>query len=285
VIFPQILSHSVNIEQIIDEMELQEESDDPPKIIKKKSTDLLFRLCISNIIDISILAVLTINYKYKQKKINKYMVKCTQCAIESENDIMKNKFKCLISEDGNFSIKINLVKNNKNAPIKTVSCKNKYFFEYMINFPNVRHASNYIYKKALLPKEKEIINYIMELSNLIELKYKKKLIRFLLMIITILLCIPIIKYFSYEKRLDILNYFGIFSLCLYVQINIILDNKEEQIKSVLLLNNKYINDGYYIYINNHIISLFYLKEEYRNIDSINKVKELNEKFLSTFDLI
>lgn len=286
VIFPQIFFHSVNIEQLIDDMELQEESDDPPKIIKKKSTDLLFRLYISNLIDMTILAVLTINYKYKQKKINKYMVKCTQCAIESENNIMKNKFKCLISEDGNFSIKINLVKNhNNNAPMKPVSYKNKYFFEYVINFPNVRHASNYLYKKVLLPKEKEIINYIMEISNLIELKYKKKLIKFLLMIITILLSIPIIKYFSYEKRLDILNYFGIFSLCLFVQINIIFDNKEEQIQSVLLLNNKYINDGYYIYINNHIISLFYLKEEYRNIDSINKVKELNEKFLSTFDLI
>jgi hypothetical protein len=267
-------------------MELHEESDDPPKLIKKKSTDLLFRLCISNLIDITILAFLTINYKYKQKKINKYMIKYTQCSIESENNNMKNKFKCLISEDGNFSIKINLINsNNKNAPIKTVSYKNKYFFEYAINFPNVRHASSYLYKKVLLPKEKEIINYIMDISNLIELKYKKKLIKFLLMIITILLSIPIIKYFSAEKKLDILNYFGIFSLCLYVQINIIFDNKEEQIQSVLLLNNKYINDGYYIYINNHIISLFYLKEEYRNIDSINKVKELNEKFLSTFDLI
>ena len=164
VIFPQILFHSVNIEQLIDDMELQEESDDPPKIIKKKSTDLLFRLCISNLIDITILAVLTINYKYKQKKINKYMVKCTQCAIESENNIMKNKFKCLISEDGNFSIKINIVNNkNKNAPIKSVSYKNKYFFEYVINFPNIRHASSYLYKKVLLPKEKEIINYIMEI--------------------------------------------------------------------------------------------------------------------------
>ena len=287
VIFPQILFHSVNVEQLIDDMELQEETDDPPKtIIQKKSTDLLFRLCISNLIDMTILAVITINYKYKQKKINKYMVKYTQCAIESENDIMKSKFKCLISEDGNFSIKINSVKNNNNnAPIKSVSYKNKYFFEYVINFPNVRFASNYLYKKVLLPKEKEIINYIMELSNLIEFKYKKKLLNFLFMIIAILLSIPIVKYFSPEKRLDILNYFGIFSLCLYVQINIIFDNKEEQIKSVLLLNNKYINDGYYIYINNHIISLFYLKEEYRNIASINKVKELNEKFLSTFDLI
>ena len=126
-----------------------------------------------------------------------------------------------------ISWKINLINsNNKNAPIKTVSYKNKYFFEYAINFPNVRHASSYLYKKVLLPKEKEIINNIMDISNLIELKYKKKLIKFLLMIISILLSIPIIKYFSAEKKLDILNYFGIFSLCLYVQINIIFDNKE-----------------------------------------------------------
>lgn len=286
VIFPQMFFHSVNVEQLIDDMELHEESDDPPRIIQKKSTDLLFRLCISNLIDITILAVITINYKYKQKKINKYMTKCTQCSIESENNIMNNKFNCLISEDGNFSIKINLVKNNStNIPVKQVSYKNKYFFEYVINFPNVRFISKYLYKKVLLPKEKEIINYIVDISNLIELKYKKKLINFLFMIIAILLSIPIVKYFSPEKRLDILNYFGIFSLCLYVQINMIFDNKEEQIQAVLLLNNKYINDGYYIYINNHIISLFYLKEEYRNIGSINKVKELNEKFLSTFDLI
>jgi hypothetical protein len=51
-----------------------------------------------------------------------------------------------------------------------------------------------------------------------------------------------------------------------------------------LLNEEYINDGYYIFINNDMISIFYLKEEYRNIESLDKIKELNEKILNNFQL-
>ena len=182
------------------------------------------------------------------------------------------------------NIEINLINNKNNYSINTYN-NNKYFFEYVINFPNVRFVSNYLYKKVFLPKEKEIINKIVAISNEIEFKYKKKLINFLFLIITILLSIPLIKYVSAEKRLDFLNYFGIFALSLFVQRNIFLNNKNEQIKNILLLNNEYINDGYYIYINTDIISLFFLKEEYRNKESIDKIKEMNEKFLFTSDII
>ena len=286
VIFPQLFFHSVNIEQIIDDMQNQQESEESTKNISffsKKSTDFIFRLFISNIINMIILAVITIKYKYKQTKINKYMEKYTQCSISPENNLIKDKFNCIISNDGKFNIEINLINNKNNYSINTYN--NKHFFEYVINFPNVRFVSNYLYKKVFLPKEKEIINKIVAISNEIEFKYKKKLISFLLIIITILLCIPLIKYVSAEKRLDILNYFGIFALSLFVQRNIFLNNKNEQIKNISLLNNEYINDGYFIYINNDIISLFFLKEEYRNIDSIDKIKEMNQKFLFTYDLI
>ena len=105
VIFPQLLFHSVNIEQIIDDMQHQQEAKKSHKNISffsKKSNDFIFRLCISNMIDIIILAVITINYKYKQKKINKYMEKYTQCAISPENNLIKNKFNCIISNDGKY---------------------------------------------------------------------------------------------------------------------------------------------------------------------------------------
>ena len=100
-----------------------------------------------------------------------------------------------------------------------------------------------------------------------------------------MIILPLCKFFSIEKKLDYINYFGILILSLFVQRNIFLNNKTEQIKYITTLNYEYINDGYYIYINSDMISLFYLKEEYKSIDCIDKIKELNEQFLKTNELI
>ena len=72
---------------------------------------------------------------------------------------------------------------------------------------------------------------------------------------------------------------------LFVERNNFFKNKNEQIQRISFLNNEYINNGYYIYINSEIISIFYVKEKYRSIESIDKIKELNEKILFKSDLI
>ena len=163
--------------------------------------------------------------------------------------------------------------------------KSEYFFEYVINFPNIRFLSLYLYKKIFLPKEKEIINKIINISNEIEYKYKKKLLIFLIVIISIITYIPLVNIFAHEEKKDFINYFGILVLILYVERNNFFNNKSEQIQRVSLLNMEYINSGYYIYISNDLISIFYIKEKYRNIDSIDIIKKMNENLLLKFDLI
>ena len=282
VIFPQLLFHSKDIEHLIDEIIVEREevqkSNKPFSLFSNKSSDFVIRLFITNLIDSIILIVLTVNYRYKEKIINKFMEKYTQCSIEVENKIIENKYNCKISNDGNFDIIINLEKK-ENISHSTIYYNNKYFFEYVINFPNLKYASTHLYKKIFSHKEKEIISKIDTISNEIENKYKKKLLNFLFIIITILLCIPLFKYVSDDTKLDYLNYFGILVLSLFVQRKICLNNLSEQIKIISSLNKEYINDGYYIYINSNIISIFYLKEEYRNIESLDKITELNPAFI------
>lgn len=286
VIFPQLIFHSKDIEHLIDEILTEQEelskSKNPFSLFtNRKPSDFIVRLFISNLIDSFILITITLNYRLKERKINKYMRQYTECSIENENKLINDKYNCTISDDGNFSIEINKSKGENN------NCyhKSKYFFEYAINFPNMKSAFNYLYKKAFLPKEKEIIDKISGISSEIETKYQKKLLKFFFIIITVLLCIPLFKYSYEEAQLSYIHYFSILSLSLFVQRNIFLKNKNEQIKCVSLLNYEYMNDGYYIYINNDMISVIYLKEEFRNFEYFDKIRELNEQFLKKFNLI
>ena len=244
---------------------------------------IIFRLFIINLLDLIVISVILIDNKCKQKKINKYMEIYTQCAIEPENKLIKKNFNCVISKDGNFNIEINSTKNKINC--NSIKTNKNYFFEYVINLPNIRFLSHYIYKRILLPKEKEIINRIVGISNEIEFRYKKKLLSFLLIIVSLIVYIPLKNIFSEEKKKDFLNYFGILILMLFVERNNFFRNKTEQIQRVSQLNNEYINNGYYIYINNDIISIFFVKEKYRKKEFIDKIKKLNEKILYKFDLI
>ena len=291
VIFPQLLYHSKDIENLIDDLieqaEEMENSNNYQFLSKKiYSSDFIFRLCISNLIDSFILIAYTLNYRYKEKIINKYMETYTQCSIESENSKIKDKYNCTISSDGNFKIEIKLSKNEKSSDSNYLLYKNKnYFFEYVINFPNLKLASNYLYWKAFLPKEKEIVNRILIISNEIENKYKKKLFKFILLLIAVLLFIPFLKYYSYKANLDYLNYFSILILWLFFQVNIHYNQSNEQIEKVSSLNDEYIKNGYFISINSYMISIFYLKEKYRNIESLGVLAELNKKFLKYYELI
>ena len=292
VIFPQFFLHSKDIENLIDEILTEGEEISKPNsnifpFFSKNTSDFVTRLFISNLIDSIILIAITLNYRYKEIIINKYMRIYTECAIQQENNLIKDKYNCSLSEDDNFDIEINLRNNNTKIMLNdnNFNYNNKYFFEYVINFPNLKNASSFLYKKIFLTREKEIIDRIGGICNEIEIKYKNKLLKFIFIIIAILLCIPLIKYTSHEKKLDYLEYFAILSLYLFVQRSIFISLKNEQISNISLLNEEYMNYGYYIYINNDLISIFYLKEEFRNFESYNRVKELNERFLQNFELI
>ena len=279
VILPQIIFNSLNIIQSNEEMGNLSEEEEKTLLISLRN-EFFFRLTISNFIDISILVFLGILYKYKEKKINKFMKKYTQYEIWEENNILlKNKYFCKILND-DFDIEIKKSKKksyNKNN-------KEEYFFKYVINFPNVRGISNFLYNQCFNEKEKEIINNINYACDEIDFKYKRKLIKFIIVIVSALVFIPIFSFLSEKKRLDLINYLGIFALFLFVQCNIFFTNKKEQINYVNLLNERFIKDGYYIYINNDIISIFYLKEEFRINKDISKIKKMNEKLMEKLEI-
>ena len=289
-LFPKLLSNSksnTNSQDDIDNNNINEKEsthiDNFFNFNLNNPASIIYKILIINSIDFMVLSTMLIHYKYKERKINKYMQKYTQCSIESENRLINKKYFCTISKDGNFKIEINKIKNKPNKSNKCMK-KSEYFFEYVINFPNIRFLSLYLYKKIFLPKEKEIINKIINISNEIEYKYKKKLLIFLIVIISIISYIPLVNIFAHEERKDFINYFGILVLILYVERNNFFNNKSEQIQRVSLLNMEYINSGYYIYISNDLISIFYIKEKYRNIDSIDIIKKMNENLLHKFDL-
>ena len=180
VILPQIIFNSLNIIQSNEEIGNLSEEEEKALLINIRN-EFFFRLTISNFIDIPIFVILGILYKFKERKINKYMKKYTQYAIKEENDILnKNKIFCKISSD-DFDIEIKKSKkklNNKNN-------KEEYFFKYVINFPNLRRISNFLYSKSFNQKEKEIINNINYVCDEIDFKYKKKLIKFIIVIISV----------------------------------------------------------------------------------------------------
>ena len=285
-IAPQLIYHSKQLGFLDDNVDINDNN----KLINITNNEyFMFRIAILNLIDIIFFGTLAFLYKYKKNKINKYMEKYTQCAIEEENEILKKYFNCKISKDGNFSIDLYLAdktgKNNNNFENKNIN-NEKYFFDYAINLPNIKFLNFYYYKKVLLPKEKEIINNIISISNEIDNKYRKKLLNFLIIVIFIIIYIPLIKLFSEDgKAKDFINYFGMLILILFVERDTFFKNKNEQIEKVSLLNEQYINDGYYIYINNDMISIFFLKEKFRNKESMNKIKYLNERLLNEFDII
>ena len=287
ILFPKLLYNSKSNANFSNDKDFQNESEIYSPNYRlftfNKTIYIIFRIFIINILDIFILSVMAINYNYKQKIVNKYMEVYTQCAIRRENKLIKKRYFCSISNDGKFNIEIYSTKKIKNKGVNYN--RHKYFFEYVINVPNIRLFSPYAYKKILLPKEIEIINRIATISNEIEYRYKKKLLRFLLIIIFVIIYIPLKNMISEGKNKDFLNYFGILMLILFVERNNFFKNKSEQIEKVKSLNNEYINNGYYIYINNYIISIFFIKEKLRNIESIEKIRKLNEKLLNKFDLI
>ena len=281
VLFPQIIFNSFNMKKILEDLD-NDTKQDEKKTLTLDGNDFLFRLSMSNFIDIILFASLALFYRYKEKKINKYMEVYTLYSIKEENDIlMKDKIICEITSD-DFDIEIK--KSKKKLSLNNIHNKQEYFFKYVINYPNVKDISHFLYHKIYTQKEKEIINNINAICDEVDYKYKRKLIKFIFIIASIIICFSVFSYISTKKKLDLINYFGIFALFIFVQLNIFFKNKKEQINYVSLLNERYFKDGYFIYINSDIISIFYLKDEYRINADIKTINELNQKFMKKYEI-
>ena len=282
VLFPQIIFNTFHMKKILEDFENTKQDEKKPLTLD--GSDFLFRLSMSNFIDIALFATLALYYKYKERQINKYMEIYTQYALKEENDILiKNNIYCEITSD-EFDIEIKKSKKKLILNSNIEQNKQECFFKYVINYPNVKDVSLFLYHKIYTEKEKEIIININAICDEVDYKYKRKLIKFILIIASIIICFSVFSYISAKKKLDLINYFGIFSLFIYVQLNIFFKNKKEQINFVSLLNERYFKDGYFIYINNDIISIFYLKEDYRINADIKTINELNEKFMKKYEI-
>ena len=241
-----------------------------------------FQNVVFGVIELLFLFVDLISYKYRQKKIDKYMENYAQYSILEENESLKENFIIKISKDHNYSIEIYSKKESQESFI--FNKKENIFFYYAINFPNFQYINKYYDLNILLPKEIEIFGNIIKILKDVDEKYRNKSLSFFLKILFILFQLPSISKVSNDLN-GIIKVLGMVLLILYVEINNILQMKSEQIEKILLLNNVYITDGYYIYIDNYIISIFFLKEEFRNRESFEKIKILNEKIRLKFDLV
>ena len=258
----------------IDLRDTNENNTEKKKTLPINGINYIYKLSINNFIDIGIFLLLSFIYKYKEEKLKKYMETYTQCSINQENDSIKKKYFCEILNNDNFDIEIKDMKNNKhNYDIKN----EKIFFEYIINIPNIRKISDLLYNQIFTEKEKEIIRYINIICDEIDFKYIKKMI---FIYISIISGICIFN-FSLEKDLFLIS---IITIIIFAQGELFFKNRNSQIKIIDKLNTLYIKDGYFIYINSDIISIFYLKEEYKINGDITEIKKLNEKLMKKYKI-
>ena len=222
--------------------------------------------------------IFIINSNHKKKTIYNYMQKTTQCAIKEENDILiKNKLFCEISKN-NFALEI----ESKEKPFDLKLNNEEIFFQYSINFinPNGRNIPIVLYNKAFTDKENEIIKNINSILKEILSKYSNKSIAYAIIVaIIFIVCFIFCCYKSVETTIQIINIIATLFMTVFILYFFSFQRKKEDFKSVSSLNEKYIKDGYYIYINDDIVSIFLLKEKYRINGDIRLIKEMNEKLM------
>ena len=259
-----------NNDKKVEEIEITEKNEVKKKYSSDTSDDYLHKLIFFNFFDIGTYIIVLIFFKYREKKINNYMEILTQRAINQENDLIKDKYICDISKDGNYNIEI-----KKNTYIKKKT-NDIIFFNYVINIPNISKIYEFFYDEIFSEKESEIIKLIITVDDALDLKYKKKLIFAYASILIFVLAFGLL---SEKKNLIYI----IWSLTIFYQVNIFFDNKNELINFIQKMNLLYIQEGYYIYANRHIISIFYLKEEYKANGTIQEINKLNKKLKKTVD--
>ena len=239
-----------------------------------------------SIISLIINIILIINDFKKTKSISKYMEFSTQLAIIEENEKMKGKYFCQISNDGNFNVEI---KKNSN---KNFEIKNKnYFFKYMINLPNINSTSlliDCLYYEMFSEIDKEMVNLIIYLFDLIEDKNEKKFKKFFRNIKIISMFIPFFNFFWPEKTINNFNLICAFTISLLIAYNIgnyTLTIKRQKRLVINDINKQCYKIGYFINLNDDVISICVLKDEYKFNNNIKKIGDNNERFGRNINLL
>ena len=215
----------------------------------------------------------------KEENMKKYMEIFTQRAINEENEKMKNKYFCEISKDGNFDIIINKINNDNNSQVKYQS----YFSKYVINIPNVDETSlvaNHIYSAIFSKMDEEFVVLVMVIFIAIENSNRKKLLKFIQISVIISIIIPLYNFYYPENTIKNLNlYFFITNalLAIYNIFNFNLKNKNQKRAAISLINELFINKGYFINMNDDIISIFALKDEYTFNNNIKRIADIDER--------
>jgi len=232
-----------------------------------------------SIIILVVQMVLIFKEDKKEENMKKNMEIFTQRAINEENEKMKNKYFCEISKDGNFDIIINKIHNDNNSQVKYQSS----FSKYVINIPNVDETSlvaNYIYSAIFSKMDEEIVVLVKTFFIVIEDSNRQKLLKFIRISVIISVIIPLYNFYYPENTIKNLNlYFFITNalLAIYNIFNFNLKNKNQKRAAISLINELFINKGYFINMNDDIISIFALKDEYIFNNNIKRIADINER--------
>ena len=232
-----------------------------------------------SIITLVVQMVLIFKEDKKEENMKKYMEIFTQRAINEENEKMKNKYFCEISKDGNFDIIINKIHNDNNSQVKYQS----YFSKYVINIPNVDETSlvaNHIYSAIFSKMDEEFVVLVMVIFIAIENSNRKKLLKFIQISVIISIIIPLYNFYYPENTIKNLNlYFFITNalLAIYNIFNFNLKNKNQKRAFISVINEIFISKGYFINMNDDIISIFALKDEYIFNNNIKRIADIDER--------
>ena len=232
-----------------------------------------------SIITLVVRMVLIFKEDKKEENMKKYMEIFTQRAINEENEKMKNKYFCEISKDGNFDIIINKINNDNNSQVKYQSS----FSKYVINIPNVDETSlvaNHIYSAIFSKMDEEFVVLVMVIFIAIENSNRKKLLKFIQISVIISIIIPLYNFYYPENTIKNLNlYFFITNalLAIYNIFNFNLKNKNQKRAFISVINEIFISKGYFINMNDDIISIFALKDEYIFNNNIKRIADIDER--------
>jgi hypothetical protein len=220
----------------------------------------------------------------KVLKIMKYYAK-TIIKRNEQNFILyleDNNFDLYILRKSIFKNTFNM-SNQENKPF--ISGAKKEFYQYVINYPNVRYYK--WDKKILNEKEVEIVDNIVQAIKIAEKEHVKKF-GFSVIIVWIIYFISFNNLIKGEKMKSLGFRFIIFVftkiVSYFMSYSFISNLMEKEEK----LSKKYLQHGYFIVLSFSVIQIFKLSDEYidksLNVDEMYKyihkdAFDLNEKIL------
>ena len=229
------------------------------------------------------------NHK-KTNRVKKVMSYYAKSIINKNEDnnfniyIDNNNFNIYIVRKNIFNNIFNKINNKKEKKSLLNDSKNN-FYQYVINYPNVRY-----YKwdrKILNQKENEIDDNIIQTIKIIEKEHVKKF-GFTVIVVWILYILSFNDLIKGKKLNSLFFRFIIFIFTKVVSYIMSFNFKNSLIEKEEMLSKQYIPHGYFVVLNFTVIQIFKLNEGYvdttLNINEIYKninkdIVNLNEKII------